>query len=74
MSTSQEAPSMLLLSVTLGPLGEWFIRFQGGQVDYGKLSNEIYHALNELLHNGRYFNNINFLDFGENGSYFVTFI
>jgi methyltransferase-like protein len=47
-TTSQAVPSMLLSSVTLGPSGEWFIRYQDRHT-------------------------INFLDFGENGSYFVSY-
>ena len=63
-------PSKLLSSVALGPSGEWFVRFQDGRVDYGNVGNEMNQAIKELLNDGH---TINFLDFGENGSYFVSY-
>ena len=63
-------PVQRLSSVTLGPSGEWFVRFQDGQVDYGNISNEMNHAIQELRNDGH---QVNFLDFGENGSYFISY-
>jgi hypothetical protein len=60
----------LLSIVNLGPSGEWFLRSQDGLVGWGGVSDEMHEAIQELLDEGH---SINFLDFGENGSYFVSY-
>jgi hypothetical protein len=74
LNTSATIPSISvhhrLSHVTLGPSGEWFVRFHNGQVDYGNISSEMNRAIQELRNDGY---TIKFLDFGENGSYFVSY-
>ena len=60
----------LLACVNLGPSGEWFLRSQDGRVGWGGGSEEMDEAIQELLDGGHY---VNFLDFGESGSYFVSY-
>lgn len=62
-----------LACATLGPAGEWFLRSRDGgrgRVSWGGVSSELDGAVHELLAADR---RINFLDFGENGSYFVSY-
>jgi hypothetical protein len=68
----QGSNNIIVLSyVTLGPSGEWFVRSQDGTViEWGGISRDMENAIQELLDNGH---TINFLDFGENGSYFVSY-
>lgn len=61
---------LLLSSVSLGPSGEWFIRSNDGQVGWGGVTKEMDVAIQDLLDNGH---SIHFLDFGENGSYFISY-
>ena len=68
--TAAVRPIQRLSSMALGPSGEWFVRYQDGQVDYGNVSTEMNHAIQELRRDGH---TINFLDFGENSSYFVSY-
>ena len=57
--------------VTLGPEGEWFVRSQhDGRVGWGGVSEELDQAIRELLAADH---SLNFLDFGENGSYFISY-
>jgi hypothetical protein len=66
-STSERSD---LACVNLGPSGEWFVRFQDGHFGFGGVSREMDEAIQELLQDGHC---LNFLDFGENGSYFVSY-
>lgn len=59
-----------LATVNLGPHHEWFVRFQDGTMEYGGGTRELHANIQELLNDGRL---VNFLDFGENGSYFVSY-
>lgn len=65
-----QAQPQRLACVNLGPAGEWFLRTQEGRVGWGGGSEEMDEAIQELLDGGHY---VNFLDFGENGSYFVSY-
>ena len=60
----------LLSIVNLGPSGEWFLRSQDGRVGWGGVSDEMHEAVQELMDDGH---SINFLDFAEGGSYFVSY-
>lgn len=60
-----------LLCVTLGPDGEsWFLKAQNGRMYWGGTCDELDDNIQELLSRG---NCLNFLDFGEDGSYFVSY-
>jgi hypothetical protein len=59
-----------LACVNLGPSGEWFVRFKDGRFGFGGLSREMDEAIQELLDDDH---SLNFVDFGENGSYFVSY-
>ena len=57
-------------TVTLGPEGEWFLKLRGGTMWWGGIHSELDAAIQDLLENNHY---IHFLDFGEGGSYFVSY-
>lgn len=59
-----------LTCINIGPSGEWFMQSQNGRVSWGGVSEEMDEAIQELLDEGHV---VNFLDFGENGSYFVSY-
>ena len=59
-----------LSCINLGPSGEWFLRSQDGRVAWGGGTAEMEEAIQELLHEDHA---LRFLDFGENGSYFVSY-
>ena len=60
-----------LVCVTLGPDGEgWFMKAENGQMWWGGISDELDENIQELLSTGNF---LNFLDFGEDGSYFVSY-
>jgi hypothetical protein len=67
---SAQKESALLSVVHLGPSGEWFLRSQDGRVGWGGVSDEMHEAIQELLDDEH---SIKFLDFGDNGSYFVSY-
>jgi hypothetical protein len=54
----------------LGPSGEWFLRARNGRLWWGGTSEEMDNSIQELLDAGHY---LNFLDFGEEGSYFISY-
>jgi hypothetical protein len=62
-------PNLKLSCVNLGPNNEWFLR-SAERVGWGGGSEELEDAIKELMDAGHY---VNFLDFGENGSYFVSY-
>ena len=68
LSASKERTE--LSCINIGPSGEWFMRSQDGRVAWGDISEEMDEASQELLDEGHV---VNFLDFGENGSYFVSY-
>ena len=57
-------------TVTLGPEGEWFLKLRGGTMWWGGIHSELDAAIQDLLESNHY---IHFLDFGEGGSYFVSY-
>lgn len=59
-----------LACVNLGPAREWFLRSQAGRVGWGGVSDEMNEAIEDLLEDGH---SLNFLDFGECGSYFISY-
>ena len=59
-----------LMCVTLGPKGEWFLRTENGRLFWGGISKELDELVQNLLEQDRY---LNFMDFGEDGSYFVSY-
>jgi hypothetical protein len=58
-----------LMCVTMGPRGEWFMRTENGRLFWGGISDELHELVQSLLEHNRY---LNFMDFGEEGSYFVS--
>jgi len=68
----RQQPPQRLACVNLGPNGEWFLRAAGGdgRVCWGGVSPELDAAIQELLAADHF---VNFLDFGEHGSYFVSY-
>jgi hypothetical protein len=59
-----------LVCVTLGPNGEWFLRAKNGRMWWGGISEELDEMVQNLLESDRY---LNFLDFGEDGTYFLSY-
>lgn len=59
-----------LVAVSLGPTGEWFLRAENGRLWWGGVSDDLDDAIQHLIDTGHY---LNFLDFGDGGSYFVSY-
>jgi hypothetical protein len=59
-----------LVCVTLGPKGEWFLRTENGRLWWGGIGDELDELIQSLLESDRF---LNFLDFGEDHSYFVSY-
>lgn len=59
-----------LKCVSLGPSGEWFLRARNGRLWWGGISGEMRQSIATLLDDGHC---LNFLDFGEDGSYFISY-
>lgn len=59
-----------LVCVTLGPEGEWFLRCRNGRMWWGGISEELDYMIQSLLESDRY---LNFLDFGDISSYFLSY-
>jgi hypothetical protein len=69
LSEREDRPD--LVCVTLGPDGEsWFMKAENGRMWWGGISDELDENIQELLTTGNF---LNFLDFGEDGSYFVSY-
>jgi hypothetical protein len=69
LSEREDCPD--LVCVTLGPDGDaWFMKAENGQMWWGGISDELDENIQELLTTGNF---LNFLDFGEDGSYFVSY-
>jgi hypothetical protein len=69
LSEREDRPD--LVCVTLGPDGEaWFMKAENGRMWWGGISDELDENIQELLTKGNF---LNFLDFGEDGSYFVSY-
>ena len=59
-----------LSCVNLGPSGEWFLKAKNGRMWWSGISNDLDRVIANILNAGNY---LHFLDFGENGSYFVSY-
>jgi hypothetical protein len=59
-----------LKCVNLGPDGEWFLRARNGRLWWGGISDEMDESLQSLMDDGHC---CNFLDFGDDGSYFISY-
>jgi hypothetical protein len=59
-----------LVCVNLGPGGEWFLKAENGRMWWGGVSKETEYAIAELLECGK---ELITLDFGDEGSYFVSY-
>lgn len=57
-------------TVNLGPEGEWFVKLKTKKMWWGGIHSELEAAIEDLLHSGH---QLHFLDFGEEGSYFVSY-
>jgi hypothetical protein len=57
-------------AVNLGPSGEWFLKAKNGRMWWSGISAELDQVIANILNAGNY---LRFLDFGENGSYFVSY-
>ena len=68
LSAREDRPD--LRCVNLGPSGEWFMRARNGRLWWGGISDEMDESITALLDNGHF---LNFLDFGEDGSYFISY-
>ena len=59
-----------LVCVTLGPRGEWFLRAQNGRMWWGGVGQALDELVHNLLESERY---LNYLDFGDDGTYFISY-
>jgi hypothetical protein len=59
-----------VVCVTLGPKGEWFLRAKNGRMWWGGVSRELDETIQSLLDDDHY---LNFLDFGDDGTFFLTY-
>lgn len=59
-----------LVTVNLGPSGEWFVKARNGRMWWSGISTELDRVIAKILNDGHY---LHFLDFGEKGSYFVSY-
>jgi hypothetical protein len=59
-----------VVCVTLGPKGEWFLRAKNGRMWWGGVSRELDETIQSLLDDNHY---LNFLDFGDDGTFFLTY-
>jgi hypothetical protein len=57
-------------AVNLGPSGEWFLKARNGRMWWSGISTELDQVIANILNAGNF---LHFLDFGENGSYFVSY-
>ena len=68
LSAREDRPD--LAAVNLGPSGEWFLKAKNGRMWWSGISAELDQVIANILNAGNY---LHFLDFGENGSYFVSY-
>ena len=59
-----------LVCVNLGPNGEWFLKARNGRMWWGGVTDETDNAILDLLDAGH---ELSVIDFGEDGSYFVSY-
>ncbi|KAG7364456.1 hypothetical protein IV203_037658 [Nitzschia inconspicua] len=58
-----------LVSLNLGPSGEWFLKAENGRMWWSGITQDLDSVLSKILKEGY----LHSMDFGENGSYFVTY-
>lgn len=58
-----------LLHCNLGPNGEWFLKAENGKMWWSGISSELDEVLQNITSTGYLYN----MDFGENGSYFISY-
>ncbi|KAL3942295.1 MAG: hypothetical protein SGARI_000315 [Bacillariaceae sp.] len=58
-----------LVTVNLGPSGEWFLKAENGRMWWSGITQDLDGVLAKILKEGY----LHSMDFGENGSYFVTY-
>ena len=58
-----------LVTVNLGPSGEWFLKAENGRMWWSGITQELDGVLAKILKDGY----LHSMDFGENGSYFVSY-
>jgi hypothetical protein len=58
-----------LVCVNLGPNGEWFVRAENGRMWWGGISEDLDAVTQDILRQGNF---LHFIDFGEDGSYFLS--
>jgi hypothetical protein len=56
--------------INLGPSSEWFLRMDDGRMEWGGISEEMDEAIQQLIEDGH---RLNYFDFGEDSSYFVSY-
>lgn len=59
-----------LVCVNLGPNGEWFLKAENGRMWWGGVHKDTDKAIMDLLDDGH---SLHMLDFGDDGSYFVSY-
>ncbi|CAJ1891101.1 unnamed protein product [Cylindrotheca closterium] len=59
-----------LMTVNLGPEGEWFLKAKNGRMWWNEISEELDGEINDILDSGKYLHN---MDFGDGGSFFLSF-
>jgi hypothetical protein len=59
-----------LAMVNLGPSGEWFLKAKNGRMWWSGITDDLDKVIAKILNNDSY---LHFLDFGEHGSYFVSY-
>ena len=59
-----------LVTVNLGPAGEWFLKVKNGRMWWSGITEELDRVIADILNAGNY---LHFLDFGDNGSYFISY-
>lgn len=67
---SESCRDRKIQAVNLGPDGEWFFRTVDGEMAWGGVNKELEQAISELREEKH---KLNFMDFGEDGSYFVSY-
>ena len=57
-------------TANLGPEGEWFLKLHNRKMWWGGIHSELQQAIEDLIDSGH---QLHFLDFGDDGSYFVSY-
>jgi hypothetical protein len=58
-----------LVSLNLGPSGEWFLKAENGRMWWSGITQDLDSVLSKILKEGY----LHSMDFGENGSYFISY-